>query len=79
MQNKTKQKARKAIQAIMAKPGAFPLLCAHLRAGTLWLEGHDLVGFAADGHEVTIGTAFNKESLETAERYLSAHRNPATW
>jgi len=39
MQNKTKQKARKAIQAIMAKPGAFPLLCAHLRAGTLWLEG----------------------------------------
>lgn len=53
-----------------------PTLAQLFRAGTIWFEGIEIVGRAADGEVVSLGNAIQ---LEQAEKFLSGAPNPSDW
>lgn len=57
-----------------------PLLCRLLDEGIAWIEPADeVVGTAADGVRVCLGSVFNRQDALNTESYLKAHPTPTDW
>jgi len=54
----------------------YPILNARIEEGSIYIVGLHLIGIAADGVKVSIGSI---ESPELAERYLTDFPTPDVW
>lgn len=63
----------------MRKAKPTPILDALMQSGIVWIEASEYHGRAADGVQVSFGTAFDQKDAYGVEQYLTEHATPDTW